>query len=94
MIGRGGLGDAESVIGPVKGEGEDVGGEVQKVAKKDERILVTTLTKRMAEDLTDYYAKIGVKVRYMHSEIDTLERTEIVDDLRRGTFDVLVGGNL
>ena len=57
-------------------------------------MLVTTLTKRMAEDLTDYYARIGVKVRYMHSEIDTLERIDIVDDLRRGKFDVLVGVNL
>lgn len=89
-----GLVDPEIIIKPVKGQVEDLLGEVQKVAKKDERILVTTLTKRMAEDLTDYYAKIGVKVRYMHSEIDTLERTEIVDDLRRGTFDVLVGVNL
>ena len=60
----------------------------------DQRILVTTLTKRMAEDLTDYYAKIGIKVRYLHSEIDTLERIEIIDDLRRGEFDVLVGVNL
>ena len=89
-----GLVDPEIIIRPVKGQVEDLLGEVQNVAKKDERILVTTLTKRMAEDLTDYYAKIGVKVRYMHSEIDTLERTEIVDDLRRGTFDVLVGVNL
>ena len=89
-----GLVDPEIIIRSVKGQVEDLLGEVQKVAKKDERILVTTLTKRMAEDLTDYYAKIGVKVRYMHSEIDTLERTEIVDDLRRGTFDVLVGVNL
>lgn len=89
-----GLVDPEIIIRPVRGQVEDLLGEVQKVAKKDERILVTTLTKRMAEDLTDYYAKIGVKVRYMHSEIDTLERTEIVDDLRRGTFDVLVGVNL
>lgn len=89
-----GLVDPEIIIRPVKGQVEDLLGEVQKVAKKDERILVTTLTKRMAEDLTDYYAKIGVKVRYMHSEIDTLERTGIVDDLRRGTFDVLVGVNL
>jgi excinuclease ABC subunit B len=89
-----GLVDPEIIIRPVKGQVEDLLGEVQKVAKKDERILVTTLTKRMTEDLTDYYAKIGVKVRYMHSEIDTLERTEIVDDLRRGTFDVLVGVNL
>ena len=60
----------------------------------DQRILVTTLTKRMAEDLTDYYAKIGIKVRYLHSEIDTLERIEIIDDLRRGDFDCLVGVNL
>lgn len=89
-----GLVDPEISIRPVKGQVEDLLGEVQEVSKKDERILVTTLTKRMAEDLTDYYAKIGVKVRYMHSEIDTLERTEIVDDLRRGTFDVLVGVNL
>ena len=68
--------------------------EVKLTAEKDERVLVTTLTKRMAEDLTDYYARIGVKVRYMHSEIDTLERIDIVDDLRRGKFDVLVGVNL
>uniref|UniRef100_UPI0025864708 helicase-related protein n=1 Tax=uncultured Methanobrevibacter sp. TaxID=253161 RepID=UPI0025864708 len=58
------------------------------------RVLVTTLTKRMAEDLTDYFAKIGVKVHYLHSEIDTLERIDIIDDLRRGAFDVLVGVNL
>ena len=84
----------EQIIRPVKGQVEDLLGEVKKRAKKDERVLVTTLTKKMAEDLTDYYAKIGVKVRYMHSEIDTLERIDIVDDLRRGTFDVLVGVNL
>lgn len=89
-----GLVDPEIIIRPVKGQVEDLLGEVKKRAKKDERVLVTTLTKKMAEDLTDYYAKIGVKVRYMHSEIDTLERIEIVDDLRRGTFDVLVGVNL
>jgi excinuclease ABC subunit B len=89
-----GLVDPEVIIRPVKGQVEDLLGEVKKRAKKDERVLVTTLTKRMAEDLTDYYAKIGVKVRYMHSEIDTLERIDIVDDLRRGTFDVLVGVNL
>lgn len=89
-----GLVDPEVIIRPVKGQVEDLLGEVKKRAKKDERVLVTTLTKKMAEDLTDYYAKIGVKVRYMHSEIDTLERIEIVDDLRRGTFDVLVGVNL
>ena len=89
-----GLVDPEIIIRPVKGQVEDLLGEVKKRAKKDEGVLVTTLTKKMAEDLTDYYAKIGVKVRYMHSEIDTLERIDIVDDLRRGTFDVLVGVNL
>lgn len=89
-----GLVDPEIIIRPVRGQVEDLLGEVRKRAERDERVLVTTLTKRMAEDLTDYYAKIGVKVRYMHSEIDTLERTEIIDDLRRGTFDVLVGVNL
>lgn len=89
-----GLVDPEVIIRPVKGQVEDLLGEVKKRAKKDERVLVTTLTKKMAEDLTDYYAKIGVKVRYMHSEIDTLERIDIVDDLRWGTFDVLVGVNL
>ncbi|WP_296857236.1 excinuclease ABC subunit UvrB [uncultured Methanobrevibacter sp.] len=89
-----GLVDPEVLIRPVTGQVEDLLSEVQLTAKKDERVLVTTLTKRMAEDLTDYYARIGVKVRYMHSEIDTLERIEIVDDLRRGKFDVLVGVNL
>ena len=89
-----GLVDPEVIIRSVKGQVEDLLGEVKKRAEKDERVLVTTLTKRMAEDLTDYYAKIGIKVRYMHSEIDTLERIDIVDDLRRGTFDVLVGVNL
>ena len=89
-----GLVDPEVIIRPVEGQVEDLLGEDKKRAKKNERVLVTTLTKRMAEDLTDYYAKIGVKVRYMHSEIDTLERIDIVDDLRRGTFDVLVGVNL
>ena len=89
-----GLVDPEVIIRPVQGQVEDLLGEVKKRSERDERVLVTTLTKRMAEDLTDYYAKIGVKVRYMHSEIDTLERIDIVDDLRRGTFDVLVGVNL
>ena len=89
-----GLVDSEVIIRPVTGQVEDLLEEVRKTAEKDERVLVTTLTKRMAEDLTDYYARIGVKVRYMHSEIDTLERIDIVDDLRRGKFDVLVGVNL
>ena len=89
-----GLVDPKITIRPVKGQVEDLLGEVRRKVDLGQRILVTTLTKRMAEDLTDYYAKIGVKVRYLHSEIDTLERTEIVDDLRRGIFDVLVGVNL
>ena len=89
-----GLVDPKITIRPVQGQVEDLLGEVRKKVEKDQRILVTTLTKRMAEDLTDYYAKIGIKVRYLHSEIDTLERVEIIDDLRRGEFDVLVGVNL
>ena len=89
-----GLVDPEVLIRPVTGQVEDLLKEVQLTSEKDERVLVTTLTKRMAEDLTDYYARIGVKVRYMHSEIDTLERIDIVNDLRRGKFDVLVGVNL
>ena len=89
-----GLVDPEVIIRPVTGQVDDLLEEVRKTAEKDERVLVTTLTKRMAEDLTDYYARIGVKVRYMHSEIDTLERIDIVNDLRRGKFDVLVGVNL
>ncbi len=89
-----GLVDPKITIRPVKGQVEDLLQEVHKRTERDERVLVTTLTKRMAEDLTNYYAKIGVKVRYLHSEIDTLERIEIVDDLRRGDFDCLVGVNL
>ena len=89
-----GLLDPEVEVRPVKGQIDDLLGECRARVEKHERVLVTTLTKKMAEDLTDYYAKIGVKVRYMHSEIDTLERIDIVDDLRRGTFDVLVGVNL
>ena len=89
-----GLVDPKIIIRPVQGQVEDLLGEVRKKVEKDQRVLVTTLTKRMAEDLTDYYAKIGIKVRYLHSEIDTLERVEIIDDLRRGEFDVLVGVNL
>lgn len=89
-----GLIDPKITIRPVKGQVEDLLGEVRRKVKLHQRILVTTLTKRMAEDLTDYYSKIGIKVRYLHSEIDTLERTEIVNDLRRGVFDVLVGVNL
>ncbi|MCK9150632.1 excinuclease ABC subunit UvrB [Methanobacterium alcaliphilum] len=89
-----GLVDPEVIVRPVKGQVDDLLSEVRKRVEKNQRILVTTLTKRMAEDLTDYYAKIGIKVRYLHSEIDTLERIEIIDDLRRGEFDCLVGVNL
>ena len=89
-----GLVDPEVIIKPVKGQVDHLLGEVQKRIKQNQRILVTTLTKKMAEDLTDYYAKIGIKVRYLHSEIGTLERIEIIDDLRRGEFDCLVGVNL
>jgi excinuclease ABC subunit B len=89
-----GLVDPEVIVRPVKGQVDDLLVEVQRKIKLGQRILVTTLTKRMAEDLTDYYAKIGIKVRYLHSEIDTLERIEIIDDLRRGEFDCLVGVNL
>ncbi|MEN6573615.1 excinuclease ABC subunit UvrB [Methanobacterium aggregans] len=89
-----GLVDPEVLVKPVKGQVDHLLGVIQEKVKKDQRILVTTLTKRMAEDLTDYYAKVGIKVRYLHSEIGTLERIEIIDDLRRGEFDCLVGVNL
>jgi hypothetical protein len=73
---------------------DDLLSEVNKRVKINERVLVTTLTKRMAEDLTDYLAEHGVKVRYLHSDIDTVERVEIIRDLRKGLFDVIVGINL
>jgi excinuclease ABC subunit B len=81
-------------VRPARGQVDDLLGEVQKRADRGERVLVTTLTKRMAEELTDYYRELGVRVRYLHSDIETLERTEIIRDLRRGAFDVLVGINL
>jgi excinuclease ABC subunit B len=81
-------------VRPVKGQVDDLLKEIRDRAEKKERVLVTTLTKRMAEDLTTYYQELGVKVRYLHSDIDTLERVEILRDLRRGVFDVLVGINL
>ncbi|MGB4611793.1 MAG: helicase-related protein, partial [Methanothermobacter thermautotrophicus] len=89
-----GLVDPEVRIRPVKGQVDDLLSEIRRRVERGERVLVTTLTKRMAEDLTDYYSRVGVKVRYLHSEIDTLERVEIIDDLRRGEFDCLVGVNL
>ncbi|MDR2623709.1 MAG: excinuclease ABC subunit UvrB [Methanobrevibacter sp.] len=89
-----GLLDPEILLRPVQDQVDDLLCEVKKRVEKDQRVLVTTLTKRMAEDLTDYYSKIGVKVKYLHSEIDTLERIDIIDELRRGDFDCLVGVNL
>jgi excinuclease ABC subunit B len=89
-----GLTDPPIEIRPVKGQVDDLLGEIRDTAARHERVLVTTLTKRMAEDLTQYYQELGVRVRYLHSDIDTLERVEILRDLRRGEFDVLVGINL
>jgi len=89
-----GLVDPEVVIKPVKGQVDDLLEEIRQRVQMRERVLVTTLTKRMAEDLTDYLREAGVKVRYLHSDIETLERMAIVRDLRRGEFDVLVGINL
>src|SRR6188508_627083 len=89
-----GLVDPVIDVRPVQGQIDDLLGEIRDVAARGERTLVTTLTKRMAEDLTQYYQELGVKVRYLHSDIDTLERIEILRDLRRGVFDVLVGINL
>lgn len=89
-----GLMDPVIEIRPAKQQVDDLLDEVRKRVEKKERILVTTLTKRMAEDLTEYYADLGIRVRYLHSDIDTLERIEIIRELRKGTFDVLVGINL
>ncbi len=89
-----GLLDPECVVKPVASQVEDLLFECQKVSKHGGRVLVTTLTKKMAEDLTDYFTENGIKVRYLHSDIDTLERIQIIRDLRLGTFDVLVGINL
>ena len=89
-----GLVDPVLEIRPVKGQVDDLLGEIRKVVAQHERVLVTTLTKRMAEDLSQYYQELGVRVRYLHSDIDTLERVQILRDLRLGVFDVLVGINL
>ena len=89
-----GLMDPPIDVRPVRGQVDDLLKEIRDRAERKERVLVTTLTKRMAEDLTTYYQELGVKVRYLHSDIDTLERIEILRDLRRGVFDVLVGINL
>jgi excinuclease ABC subunit B len=89
-----GLVDPEVQIRPTKGQIDDLMDEIRKRAENDQRILVTTLTKKMAEDLTDYLVEMGIRVRYMHAEVDTVQRIEIVRDLRLGEFDVLVGINL
>jgi excinuclease ABC subunit B len=89
-----GLIDPDVEIRPVKGQIDDLLHEIRQRAARNERVLVTTLTKRMAEDLAEYYAEVGVRCRYMHSEIETLERVKILRDLRRGEFDVLIGINL
>ena len=89
-----GLVDPEVVVRPVKNQIDDLIEEIRRRSARNERVLVTTLTKRMAEDLTDYLLNIGIRVRYVHSEVDALERVEILRDLRLGDFDVLVGVNL
>jgi excinuclease ABC subunit B len=89
-----GLVDPEAEVRPVKGQIDDLLHEIRERSAKGERVLVTTLTKRMAEDLAEYYSEVGVRCRYMHSEIETLERIKILRDLRKGEFDVLIGINL
>lgn len=89
-----GLLDPEVEVRPTHGQMEDLLGEIHERVAKNERVFITTLTKKMAEDLTDYLKEMGVKVKYMHSDIKTLERTEIIRDLRLGVFDVLIGINL
>ncbi|HKV05958.1 MAG TPA: excinuclease ABC subunit UvrB [Candidatus Acidoferrales bacterium] len=89
-----GLVDPETEVRPVKGQVDDLLEEIRVRAARNERVLVTTLTKRMAEDLAEYFAEVGVRCRYLHSEVETLERVRILRDLRRGEFDVLIGINL
>lgn len=89
-----GLVDPEIIIKPTRGQIDDLLDEIRKRVEKDERVLVTTLTKRMAEDLTDYLLEHGIKVQYLHSDVDTLRRVELLSELRQGVFDVLVGINL
>ncbi|MGH7459890.1 MAG: excinuclease ABC subunit UvrB, partial [Longimicrobiales bacterium] len=89
-----GLLDPEVIVRPIKGQVDDLLAEIHERERRGERVLVTTLTKRMAEDLTDYLQQVSVRVRYMHSEVDAIERMEIIRDLRLGRFDVLVGINL
>ena len=89
-----GLLDPEVIVRPVEGQIDDLAGEINKEIEKHNKVLITTLTKRMAEDLTDYLRQIGIRVKYLHSDIDTLERSQIIRDMRLDVFDVLVGINL
>ena len=89
-----GLVDPEVGVRPVEGQVDNLLAEIRRRVERNERVLVTTLTKRMAEDLTDYYAELGVRVRYLHSDVETLERVELLRALRAGEFDVLIGINL
>ena len=89
-----GLNDPEVIVTPTKGQIDDLHELIKDRTEKDERVLVTTLTKKMAEDLTEYLLELGIRVRYLHSEVDTIQRIEILRDLRKGEFDVLVGINL
>ena len=94
IIGPTGLLDPEISVRPVAGQIDDLVSEVNKEVEAHHKVLITTLTKRMAEDLTDYMREIGIRVKYLHSDIDTLERAEIIRDMRLDVFDVLVGINL
>jgi excinuclease ABC subunit B len=89
-----GLVDPEVVVKPTEGQIDDLVHEIRLRTEKDERVLVTTLTKKMAEDLTDYFLELGIQVRYLHSDVDTLRRVELLRELRAGEYDVLVGINL
>jgi excinuclease ABC subunit B len=89
-----GLVDPKIVVKPIKNQIDDLIGEIKQRVEKDERVLVTTLTKKMAEDLTDYLSEAGLEVRYLHSEVDTLRRVELLRELRMGEYDVLIGINL
>ena len=89
-----GLVDPPVEVRPIRGQVDDLLGEIRKRAERNERVLITTLTKRMSEDLQEYYSELGVKCSYMHSEVSTLDRVKILRDLRRGEIDVLIGVNL
>ena len=89
-----GLVDPEIEIRPIKGQVDDLLNQIRQRAANNQRVLVTTLTKRMAEDLAEYYSEVGVKCNYLHSEVSTLDRIKILRDLRRGEYDVLIGINL